>query len=257
MKLDSFLSKHALWGALLFVGCASAHLQAASTLDAFFENNGSFELGPTTAPLTIATNSDGMAITGWILAPYGSTLQLLEDSAAQDGSRYVRLTSTGGGPAGSAFEHTDPVWNHQNYALVDYGGVNPIFEMDTEYELSFWAAGGVGTPNRLDFELLGANQHSSVYIPGYAQAEFDAMSEYPWRQYVIPFHTIGRGVPPEQWGPWDMTLYMGLNASTVVGENSSLYIDNFAITRVPEPSGLFLACAATSLSRRRRDRRLP
>jgi hypothetical protein len=255
MKLDLAAFQRALWRALLFVGSASAHLQAASTLDAFFENNGSFELGAVDGPFTLASDYGTQAITGWTIYASGSGLKLLEDAGAYDGNRYLNLTSTGGESGSTYLAQMDNVWEFQNFFWVDWRGVTLIFEMDADYELSFWAAGGVGISNSMYFDLYGANQVSSVTVPGYTQAEFDAMSGLLWERYVIPFHTIGAEIPLENRGPWDMTLYMGLGGSTVVGENSSLYIDNFAITRVPEPSGLFLACAAAGLSLRQRRRK--
>ena len=82
-----------------------------------------------------------------------------------------------------------------------------------------------------------------VSLPAYTQAEFDALTELEWQEFVIPF-TAGTELP---------TLNMGAVVPAALA--SSIYLDNFSIRPVPEPSGALLAGTALGLSLLSRRRR--
>jgi hypothetical protein len=112
------------------------------------------------------------------------------------------------------------------------------------YELSFWAAGGAAPDNSLRITL--ATQQTEIQIPAYTQSEFDALGGLEWNKYIVPFTAV------------DTTMYLSVLSpnSTNPAFNSIVYLDNFFIVAVPEPSGVMLVLAAgltLGIRRRRMD----
>lgn len=197
----------------------SAHCQDYGD---FFSNNGSFEFGSSPPPLSFpSSNSSLNTITGWRMSAQGIEPRWLEDVNAQDGSRYIRLRSTGGAGAG------------ESAAVVDGTLISHTpFTIGEAYELAFWAAGGPAANNNL---LVVLNQpYASLQIPAYTQAEFDALAGLEWAKYTVPFTAT------------DPTMYFGVvsPASTQGGYQSIVYLDNFSIIGVPEPGSALLVMGA-------------
>jgi hypothetical protein len=226
-----------LLAAMLCMAAPSLHAQDYSS---FFSGNGSFESGSSPPPLNFPGQYSSVnTITGWRLVAGGTYPQWLEDGKAQDGVRYVQLRATGG--------------SQPSYSAADVDGymISPTpFTVGEIYELTFWAAGGVGTNNQL---LVGLSSPmgdvaGSYALPSYTQLEFDALPGLAWGQYSFTFAAI------------DTT--MDLNVSTLLsnvgGFSSSVYLDNFTLMQVPEPGSALLTAAGGLVLlavRRRRDAR--
>lgn len=208
-------------------------LKSAQTQDYsdFFSYNGSFEFGSSPPPLAFpSSNSSVNTITGWRMSAQGIQPRWLEDANAQDGSRYIRLRSTGGAGAG------------ESEAIVDGSLISHTpFTIGDAYELAFWAAGGPAANNNL---LVGLGVYPfNIEIPDYTQAEFDALTSLEWTRYTVPFTAT------------DPTMYFAMvsPASTQGGYQSIVYLDNFSIVAVPEPgSVLMVLTAGLALGIRRR-----
>jgi hypothetical protein len=208
---------------------------AATPYSSFFSDNGSFELGTGSPPLEFASNFSSTAeITGWSLYASGAVPMWLEDGNAQDGNRYIELSSVGG------------LASWTSSARIDSGFQNPgVFVAGESYELSFWGAGGIGSNNSVSliwYNSLGFNGQT-VDIPDYTQTEFDALGGLEWVQYRVPF-TATDSV---------MNLAVNMPTARTFGVNNTVYLDNFSIVAVPEPGGLMLALLGLSacLVRRR------
>jgi hypothetical protein len=109
------------------------------------------------------------------------------------------------------------------------------------YELEFWAAGGVATSgvNRIRTNL----SFSPIELPSYTQREFEALVELDWQEIVVPFVAQAPGGE----------VRVSIDSIPASG-TSSVYLDNFSIRPVPEPSGVLLVgvAAGVGLMRRRR-----
>jgi hypothetical protein len=212
---------------------------AATPYSSFFSDNGSFEFGTGSPPLEFAQGQFlSSEITGWTMGFAGTYPQWFEDGNAQDGNRYLQLSSLGGLSS----------WN--SFARVDAGTPNQnVFTTDGLYELVFWGAGGVGSNNSVSvtwYNSLGFNGQV-VNIPDYTQTEFDALGGLEWVQYRVPFTATDSL----------MNLAVNMPTARTFGVNNTVYLDNFSIVAVPEPGGLVLALLGLSacLVRRRPARK--
>jgi hypothetical protein len=167
----------------------------------------------------------------------GRTVSWWEDPNAYEGERYIQLRSSGGSLPGSSS------------ARFDFA-ISPVpFTVGELYELRFWAAGGVATSGSnvlgvyLGGSFFGSGISQSISLPAYTQAEFDALSGLQWQEYVIPF--VAGSTSPE--------MIVSANIPAVLA--SSMYLDNFSIRPVPEPSGALLLGTALGLSLFARRRR--
>jgi hypothetical protein len=221
--------------ALVLLGLGRA-AHADPAFDSFFSNNGSFEFGSGSPPLTFSSSfSTSTQITGWTFEADGSSPSWFQNSNAEDGLRYVELTAPGG-LAG---------WTSGTRLT----GTAPFVIGDT-YQLTFWAAGGVAVQNQLDlgFTSTFGAEFFNVSLPSYTQSQFDGLAGLYWQPYSLAFVAS------------DTTMNFSIFAHSfsTVGQNSSIYLDNFSIAAVPEPSSGLLAGLVGVMalgSRRRRESR--
>jgi hypothetical protein len=82
-----------------------------------------------------------------------------------------------------------------------------------------------------------------IDLPRYTQAEFDSFTELPWEEYRFTF-TAGGFTP---------SLFLASDAANA-GGTASVYVDNFSIRPVPEPSGVLLVGVAVGVGLMRRRR---
>lgn len=205
----------------------------------YFAGYGSFEGGVFVSPLFPGAPFSGSntAVPGWTMSASGSSVTWLENTEAQDGDRHIIVRSRGGSAPGSSS------------ARFDFA-ISPIpFTVGELYELSFWAAGGVATSGSnvlgvyLGGSFFGSGISQSLSLPTYTQTEFDALDGLQWQEYVIPF--VAGSTSPE------MIVFANIPATLA----SSMYLDNFSIRPVPEPSSAFLVGTALGLSLLSRRRR--
>lgn len=204
--------------------------------DSFFSNNGSFEFGSSGPPFVLSGSPPSSAqITGWTFQASDSslTLEWLENADAQNGNRYIHLTSPGGlggWYSGGAISGTAP------------------FVVGDQYLLSFWAAGGVAAQNQLDLAFNSAfgAEGFNIALPTYTQTQFDALGSLAWQQYFVPFTASDTA----------MQLSLSAHPFSGAGHNNSIYLDNFSIAAIPEPGSVMLVGLAGVLAvagaRRRR-----
>ncbi len=223
--------------AILFF--ATTWASALSSVD-YFAGLGSFESGVTDPPLVFGGSfGSSTQIDGWRISASGSLPAWLENGQAEDGERHILLRSRGGSGAGSSS------------ARFDFAISPSPFTAGERYELVFWAAGGVATSAQ-SLLLVSLNPGGPpgiggggiIDLPRYTQAEFDAFTELPWQEYVFGF-TAGEFTP---------SLVVGSEASNASG-SASVYLDNFSIRPVPEPSGVLLVGVAAGVGLMRRRRR--
>lgn len=207
----------------------------------YFAGFGSFEGGTFVSPLIPAFTSTGSstAVPGWTMTASGSKPSWLENGQAQDGDRQILLRSSGGSGPGSSS------------ATFDFAISPTPFTAGELYELIFWAAGGVATSSKcaLYVELdagggIGLGGGGIIDLPRYSQAEFDSFTELPWEEYRFTF-TAGEFTP---------NLFLASQAANA-GGTASVYVDNFSIRPVPEPSGLLLLGVAAGMGWIQRKRR--
>jgi hypothetical protein len=204
--------------ALVLLGLGRA-AHADPVFDSFFSNNGSFEFGSAAPPLTFSSSfSTSTQITGWTMVAGGSQPQWLDDPNAEAGNRYIEL-NTIGGLAG---------WSSGAQIINGFAA----FNVGSHYIMNFWAAGGVGVNNFLNL-AFGSTTTAESYnlsVPSYTQAEFDALPSLQWSPYSVEF-TAG-----------DTTMNFNIFAlnSGVLGQNSTIYLDNFSIAAIPEPGSMVL-----------------
>ena len=217
---------------------APSRASARASVD-YFAGFGSFETGATSPPLSFAGSfSSSTQIDGWRMSAQRSLPAWLENGQALDGERHILLRSRGGSGPGTSS------------ATFDFA-ISPMpFTVGELYELVFWAAGGVATSSKsaLFVELdtgggVGVGGGGIIDLPRYTQAEFDSFTELPWEEYRFTF-TAGEFTPE---------LILSSQAANA-GGTASVYVDNFSIRPVPEPSGvlLFGVAAGVGLMRRRR-----
>lgn len=224
------------WFLVTIVVALCPAISHAQDYSDFFSYNSSFELGSSAPPLVFPNNNSSVTtITGWTLSAGGQYPSWLEDADAQDGNRYIMLRSNGGAGAGSSG------------ASIDGYSISPTpFTIGELYELSFWAAGGPAANNLVRVSLATTVNliREDIALPTYTQAEFDALTGLEWSRYTIPFTAT------------DTTMHLSISSpsSTQGGYQSIVYLDNFSITQVPEPSSALLAAAGglVLLTRRRR-----
>jgi hypothetical protein len=199
----------------------------------FFSNNGSFEFGSSPPPLSFpSSNSSVNTITGWTVYAGGITPRWLENSAAQDGNRYIELRSNGGSSSGDS-------------GVSIEGGMisHTPFNIGDLYELSFWAAGGASPNNLLQLDLSGGVREY-FDIPDYTSAEFAALPGLEWNRYAYTFRAPFNSI----------SLIVSSPDSTNPAYRSTVYLDNFSIVAVPEPSGVLLVLTAGLVLGTRRRR---
>jgi hypothetical protein len=202
----------------------------------FFSNNGSFEFGSSPPPLLFSGSNTSSVVTGWLL--FGSNGQYPrwnDDEDAQNGNRYISLRSNGGAGAGSSS------------ATIDgYQISHTPFDIGQLYELSFWAAGGPAQNNFIRAAIGTGTSllQTDIDVTDYTSAEFGALNGLEWNRYTIPFTAT------------DSTIYMSVASpqSTAGGYQSVVYLDNFSIVAVPEPSGVLLVLTAGLVLGTRRRR---
>jgi hypothetical protein len=227
---------------LLAAIMAASPLHAATTLDGFFGFNGSFELGDADTVNSWDTKSGVFPVfPGWLVSNWrGGHIET--GSEAQDGQRYFRLSNSQGSGSG---EFGYLIANHP----ADWPSGAFQLEQHQKYELSFWAAGGVGPRN-------GLTASSSAFlvtfvIPSYTQQEFDAIGQPLWQHYRYEFTanttTMDILFLADE-NPYD-------NAGNVIplsGVTATVYLDNLSIAKVPEPGALVALGALGILGVRRR-----
>ncbi len=218
--------KHSIQFAILLL--STCGLGQAQDVNDFFSGNGSFELGPHVNPLTFDEGINrgwSYQVPGWSMLAGGRSPQWLEGPEAQDGNRYLRLSSQGGTTTNlfsSARIFGDDI-SHTPFTIGD------------TYELVFWAAGGVGNAvvNKLLVNIVRNYVSETVVLPLYTQEEFDALGGPLWTEYVIPFTAVAESP----------NLYLTALSSNS-GGSTSLYLDNISFRAVPEPGGALLVLGA-------------
>jgi len=202
-------------------------LSHSQDVNDFFSGNGSFELGPYVSPLTFSGGVNqgwSYEVPGWVMQAAGRSPEWIEGPGAQDGDRYIRLSSLGGSS------------NLFSSARIFGGEISHTpFTVGDLYELVFWAAGGVGNAsvNMLTINLVGNLPQTQIELPIYTQEEFDALGGPLWVEYVIPFTSQVESP----------NLILGAT-SINSGGTTSLYIDNVSFRAVPEPGGALLVVGA-------------
>ncbi len=232
--VGAVLSKSMAFGVMLL---APTGVSGQGSVD-YFAGFGSFEGGAFVSPLIPAFTNTGSstAVPGWTMTASGSKPSWLENGQAQDEDRHISLRSSGGSIPGSSS------------ATFDFAISPTPFTAGELYELVFWAAGGVATSSRSSLFVNlnsggGMNGGGIIDLPRYTEAEFDSFTELPWEEYRFTF-TAGEFTP---------SLFLASDAANA-GGTASVYVDNFSIRPVPEPSGVLLVgvAAGVGLMRRRR-----
>jgi hypothetical protein len=224
--VGAVLSKSMAFGVMLL---APTGVSGQGSVD-YFAGFGSFEGGAFVSPLIPGvSNGVSSAIPGWVLTASGSRPAWLEDIRAQEGDRFIGLGSRGGSGPGSSS------------ATFDFAISPTPFTAGELYELVFWAAGGVATSSRSSLTVafnpgVGVGGGGIIDLPRYTQTEFDSFIELPWEEYRFTF-TVGEFAPE---------LRLSSQAANASG-TASVYVDNFSIRPVPEPSGVLLVGVAVGV----------
>jgi hypothetical protein len=210
----------------------------------FFSGNGSFELGEYAAPLIFPRSSNGDPITrtftsnaviGWRLFGGNTSPRWLEGPDAQDGNRYIGLSAWFGSGRSSTS------------ALIDGWSISHTpFTPGEIYELSFWAAGGVGSNNRVSVQLNGHERYD-FDLRDYTASEREQMQGLEWQQFTIPFVAKYSS----------MSLSIAPTYKPGPTLRSTVFLDNFSITPIPEPGSALLtifAGAVLMMTRQRRNK---
>ena len=218
--VGAVLSKSMAFGVMLL---APTGVSGQGSVD-YFAGFGSFEGGAFVSPLFEQSPFSGSstAIPGWTIWASGAPGNWLRDGNAQDGDNHVILRAAGGSIPGSSS------------ATFDFAISPTPFTVGELYELVFWAAGGVATSSRSSLFVNlnsgeGMNGGGIIDLPRYTQTEFDSFTELPWEEYRFTF-TAGEFTP---------SLFLASDAANA-GGTASVYVDNFSIRPVPEPSGVLL-----------------
>lgn len=206
----------------------------------FFLNNGSFEQGDFTPNLFQSAEGGeayrSTAIPGWVALRAPMAPVWHENEHAQDGSRYVSLSSaetrTGSILHISANDLNNPLsLTRQEWDLGEW------------YELSFWAAGGEGERHVLWVEMPNTNLRTAISIPGTETLPELSPAGLNWERQSFLFR------PHRQ----EVSLILSTHSTAFTPNNMEVYLDNFAITKVPEPgSAVLLLLGLSILSRRKR-----
>jgi hypothetical protein len=226
-------------GVLMFLFTWATVAQEAP--EDYFAGLGSFEVGEF-GPL-FANTSDGTStvIPGWQVWRTGAGIGIWrEDDEAQEGERFLELRARSGslrGTSGIEFDFS----------------LSPIpFTVGELYELSFWAAGGVATSgfNRIAvLGSVGSPGNGRVFdLPVYTDEEFAALNgQLEWQE----FRVIGTAFNEDfnNFEGWTSLVNLW---SAGGGGSSSVYLDNFSLRLVPEPSGLLLVGVAAGFGLMRR-----
>lgn len=236
MKTHSAFRALSLCSACLITLISAISAVGQTNYDDFFSNNGSFEFGTPAPPFhfsggQISTNQ----ITGWTISLVGAFPEWLEGAEAQEGSRYLKFHWRGGLNGSSSSAHVDGAFGQTAFVLGE------------QYELSFWAAGGPAANNAIFLSLtMGTDQiWEDFAIPTYTQAEFNAQ-DLQWSEYVVSFVATAPTM--------SLNIYFGQYLQP--DQESVVYLDNFSLTAVPEPSSMLLsAMAGLWLLLRRRNSR--
>jgi hypothetical protein len=224
------------WFLALLIAALSWNSARAQDYSDYFSNNGSFEFGSNSPPLLFSGSNTSSVVTGWLLfGSNGQNPQWYDDANAQEGNRYISLRSNGGAGAGSSS------------ATIDgYQISHTPFDIGQLYELSFWAAGGPAQNNFIRAAIGTGTSllQTDIDVTDYTSAEFGALNGLEWNRYTIPFTAT------------DSTIYMSVASpqSTAGGYQSVVYLDNFSIVAVPEPSGVLLVLTAGFVLGTRRRR---
>jgi hypothetical protein len=230
--VGAVLSKSMAFGVMLL---APTGVSGQGSVD-YFAGFGSFEGGANSPPLVFGGSSTSSSIDGWRLSYMVTLPAWLENGQAQDGDRHILLRSRGGSGPGSSS------------ATFDFAISPTPFTAGELYELVFWAAGGVATSSRSSLTVAfnrggGVGGGGIIDLPRYTQAEFDSFIELPWEEYRFTF-TAGEFAPE---------LRLSSQAANASG-TASVYVDNFSIRPVPEPSGVLLVGVAVGVGLMRRRR---
>ena len=225
------------WLLLMFLFARVTAAQEAAV--DYFAGLGSFEVGEFRPLFANTSERASTVIPGWRVRRIDSgSAGWLEGSAAQDGSRYLGL----GARSGS--------FNGDSAIQFDFS-LSPIpFTVGELYELSFWAAGGVATSGFNRIGVLGG-VGQDFELPVYTQEEFDALGgQLEWQEITQVFTVFANpSGGPEVW-----TQLVNLR-SAGGGGSSSVYLDNFSLRLVPEPTGLLLVGVAAGFGLMRRKRK--
>lgn len=204
----------------------------------FFLNNGSFEQGPYTPDLFQCADGNcdyrSTAIPGWVALRSSSSPVWYENDYAQDGSRYVSLSA-------DAYRHGSILHIRANELNNPLSLTRSDWDLGEWYELSFWAAGGQGKSHALWIEM--ASIYTIISIPGTdSPLELDP-SAMNWQRQSVLFQPYNQKV----------NLILSTHTTAFSPDNKKIYLDNFAITKVPEPgSALLLILGFGIFTRRKR-----
>jgi hypothetical protein len=196
------------------------------------------EFGP-----LFANTSEGAStvIPGWRVWRTGAGIGIWrEGDEAQEGERFLELIARSGslrGTSGIEFDFS----------------LSPIpFTVGELYELSFWATGGVATSglNVIGvFGGIGDSGYGFVFeLPVYTEEQFAALNgQLEWQEFRVTGTAFNEALGNVN--GWTQLVNL---RSTGGGGSSTVYLDNFSLRLVPEPSGLLLVGLAAGFGLRRR-----
>ena len=222
-------------GLLMFLFAKVTAAQEAP--EDYFAGLGSFEVGEFQRIFPDSRSNTSTVIPGWRVWRTGASAPgWFEDSAAQDGSRYLGLGARSGslrGTSGIEFDFS----------------LSPIpFTVGELYELSFWAAGGVATSGFNRIAVFG----TLFELPAYTEEEFAALNgQLEWLEFSVTATAFNEDFNNFQ-GWTDLVNLRSAGG----GGSSSVYFDNFSLRLVPEPSGLLLVGVAAGFGLMRRRKRM-
>lgn len=238
------------------LGALSSPIIAQEPTD-FFANNGSFEHGDLHGGIinlfgcnphrdsNCSSNGrllfSSTRLDGWLMSGRANW----HNNAPQDGHGYISLTATGGR------EHYSSSASFYGYDLADKSLISHTpFTIGDLYELSFWAAGGGGTVNRLKISVnmrdTGGVSETFLFPGGYTTEEMQTSLD--WQHFTIPLTATNE----------TMSLQFTSGGSNLFYEaRSTVFVDNVTLTRVPEPSGAIFVLLGSAVFNFCRNRRNP
>jgi hypothetical protein len=216
---------------LLFARMTAAQEAAVD----YFAGLGSFEVGEFRPLFGSPPANRSTVMPGWQVWRTNAGFGIWrEGPEAHEGDRFLELRARSGsfnGDSGIEFDFS----------------LSPIpFTVGELYELSFWAAGGVATSGFNRIAVFG----TLFELPVYTEEEFAALNgQMEWQE----FRVIGTAFNEDFNNFEGWTSLVNLR-SAGGGGSSSVYLDNFSLRLVPEPSGMLLVgvAAGFGLMRRRR-----